>query len=82
MAMGDYCDYSKYVVKMKDLTTDIQQLVDFVNEVPATGGGDAPEVSNHDTRYFGSSGLPIGGGESFRIGRHFNCQILATTCLY
>ncbi|XP_064635524.1 uncharacterized protein LOC135492811 [Lineus longissimus] len=44
MAMGDYCDYSKYVVKMKDLTTDIQQLVDFVSEVPATSGGDAPEA--------------------------------------
>ena len=45
MAQGDYCDYSKYVVRVKDLTSDVDELVQFVNDVPETGGGDSPEVT-------------------------------------
>ncbi|XP_074659039.1 uncharacterized protein LOC141911864 [Tubulanus polymorphus] len=45
---GDYCDDTtaggnKYVVKMKDLTTDVDDLVSFVESVPSTCGGDSPE---------------------------------------
>ncbi|VDI08916.1 Hypothetical predicted protein [Mytilus galloprovincialis] len=43
MAHGDYCDYNNYVIKIQDLTTDVQQLVDFASSTPSTGGGDSPE---------------------------------------
>ena len=46
MAQGDYCDYGTYVVRYMDLTNDVDQLVKFVKDVPATGGGDSPEVFN------------------------------------
>ena len=45
IAHGDYCDYSKYVLRYVDLTSDVQSLVDFADGVPSTHGGDAPEVS-------------------------------------
>ncbi len=44
IAHGDYCDYSNYVVRIQDLTSDVEQLVDFAGNVPSTGGGDMPEV--------------------------------------
>ena len=44
IAHGDYCDHSNYVIKIQDLTSDVQQLVDFAKNSPSTGGGDAPEV--------------------------------------
>lgn len=44
MAVGDYCDYSDYVVRYVDLTSDVDTLVDFADNVKSTGGGDAPEV--------------------------------------
>ena len=44
MAHGDYCDYTNYVTRSVDLTSDVDALVDFVSDVPSTGGGDAPEV--------------------------------------
>ncbi|XP_052101650.1 uncharacterized protein LOC127735506 [Mytilus californianus] len=43
MAHGDYCDYNNYVIKIQDLTSDVQQLVDFASSTPSTGGGDSPE---------------------------------------
>lgn len=42
-AHGDYCDTSSYVTKYVDLTDDITKLVDFVQNVGPTGGGDADE---------------------------------------
>ena len=39
MANGDYCDYSNYVVRFTDLTSDVDTVVNFVNTVPSTGGG-------------------------------------------
>lgn len=45
MAHGDYCDYSNYVLKSLDLTSNVDALVSFVETVPQTGGGDAPEVN-------------------------------------
>ncbi|KAK3799306.1 hypothetical protein RRG08_048813 [Elysia crispata] len=44
IAQGDYCDSeSQYAVRILDLTSDVQSLVDFANNVPATSGGDSPE---------------------------------------
>ncbi|CAH1788714.1 unnamed protein product [Owenia fusiformis] len=44
IAMGDYCDQeSSYVIKMEDLTQDSDLLVNFVKDVPSSGGGDSPE---------------------------------------
>lgn len=43
MAHGDYFDYDNYVIKIQDLTSDVQQLVDFASSTPSTSGGDAPE---------------------------------------
>ena len=45
IAHGDYCDAkSSYVIRMVDLTSDVQALLDFVDNVPKTSGGDCPEV--------------------------------------
>ena len=44
MAHGDYCDYDTYVIRSIDLTSDVDALVNFVSDIPSTGGGDAPEV--------------------------------------
>lgn len=44
MAHGDYCDYNNYVERHVDLTSDVDVLVDFAENVPKTGGGDCPEV--------------------------------------
>ena len=44
MAQGDYCDWYNYVLKYVDLTKDVDKLVSFVQDVPATSGGDTPEV--------------------------------------
>nr|XP_022329787.1 uncharacterized protein LOC111128468 [Crassostrea virginica] len=43
MAHGDYCDHHTYVIRQVDLTSDVQQLVDFANDTPSTSGGDSPE---------------------------------------
>lgn len=49
VAHGDYCDAkSSYVLRMIDLTSDVQALVDFASSVPSTGGGDAPEVRGNN----------------------------------
>ena len=41
---GDYCDErSTYVTRHLDLTHDTVSITDFVEQTPATGGGDAPE---------------------------------------
>ncbi len=49
LAHGDYCDYRyNYVVKTQDLTSDVNILCDFVEDVPSTGGGDMPEVQYHN----------------------------------
>ncbi|KAL3866875.1 hypothetical protein ACJMK2_044128 [Sinanodonta woodiana] len=43
IAHGDYCDYNNYVLKYIDLTSDVDTLVHFAENVPCTGGGDTPE---------------------------------------
>lgn len=43
IAHGDFCDNHNYVIKIQDLTSDVQKLVNFAAGTPATGGGDAPE---------------------------------------
>lgn len=45
IAHGDYCDENKtYLIKSIDLTNDKSKLVDFVNSVENTYGGDYPEA--------------------------------------
>ena len=45
LAHGDYCDEgSTYITKHIDFTDDWPKLVDFVNNVEPTGGGDEPEA--------------------------------------
>ena len=44
IAHGDYCDAdSTYVTKILDLSGDVDQICDFVQNVEPTFGGDAPE---------------------------------------
>ncbi|XP_005103641.2 uncharacterized protein LOC101862815 [Aplysia californica] len=43
IAHGDYCDSSVYVIKQKDLTSDLETLIDFTSTVGTTTGGDSPE---------------------------------------
>jgi hypothetical protein len=44
IAHGDYCDaHSTYVTKHLDLSGEVDRICDFVANVSATGGGDAPE---------------------------------------
>jgi hypothetical protein len=44
IAHGDYCDANtSYIIKKLDLSGDLDLICDFVQNVEATGGGDAPE---------------------------------------
>lgn len=44
IAHGDYCDAgTTYVTRHLDLTSDVGSICRFVEQVPQTGGGDAPE---------------------------------------
>ncbi|WP_315788255.1 VWA domain-containing protein [Fischerella sp. JS2] len=44
IAHGDYCDQgSTYVIKKFDISSDIDAICEFVQNVEPTGGGDAPE---------------------------------------
>jgi hypothetical protein len=44
IAHGDYCDEgSTYVIQQLDLTSDVNAICKFVENVGQTGGGDAPE---------------------------------------
>lgn len=54
-AHGDYCDTDIYVTKHHPLSTDISSLVNFVNNVSPTYGGDTPECYElvlHEARGF------------------------------
>ncbi len=44
IAHGDYCDeHSTYVIKKFDLSSNVDAIGNFVQNVEPTGGGDAPE---------------------------------------
>lgn len=44
IAHGDYCDAdSTYITKILNLSGDVDEICDFVQNVEPTGGGDAPE---------------------------------------
>ncbi len=43
IAHGDYCDTDTYVIKEHELSSNKKSLVDFVNKVGNTHGGDAAE---------------------------------------
>ncbi|KAK7477662.1 hypothetical protein BaRGS_00031046 [Batillaria attramentaria] len=44
IAHGDYCDRAKYITTHVDFTDDLPKLVNFVNTVDSTFGGDEPEA--------------------------------------
>lgn len=45
IAHGDYCDArSTYLLKKVDLSADASKVLGFIHDVPASGGGDAPEA--------------------------------------
>ena len=44
VAHGDYCDASTYITKHIDFTNNLPELVNFVNNVKTTCGGDEPEA--------------------------------------
>jgi hypothetical protein len=51
VAHGDYCDEkSSYLMKHVDLCTDKDKLIDFVNTVGNTSGGDYPEAYEYVLR--------------------------------
>ena len=51
LAHGDYQDaQSTYDVRTMDFTTDAEQLIQFVQSVEATGGGDLPECYEYALR--------------------------------
>ena len=56
IAHGDYCDVGNpYVTRRLDLTSDQAAINRFVNNVPATNGGDSPECYElvlHEARDF------------------------------
>ncbi|CAD5113521.1 unnamed protein product [Dimorphilus gyrociliatus] len=43
IAHGDYCDKRTYITKHHELSNNVADLVDFVNKVGTTGGGDWEE---------------------------------------
>lgn len=44
IAHGDYCDANRpYVTKIKDFSSNENELIDFISGVESTFGGDAPE---------------------------------------
>jgi hypothetical protein len=44
IAHGDYCDATKpYVIKTNDFSSNETEIIDFINKVEPTYGGDAPE---------------------------------------
>jgi len=56
IAHGDYCDAkTTYVIKTLDLSGDVDTICNFVQNVEATGGGDAPECYElvlHQAQFF------------------------------
>ncbi|XP_033634736.1 uncharacterized protein LOC117296009 [Asterias rubens] len=38
MSHGDFCDYETYVVRSIDLTSNLEELLEYINNVPRTGG--------------------------------------------
>ncbi len=38
MSHGDFCDQSTYVLRSIDLTSNLEELLEYINKVPRTGG--------------------------------------------
>src|SRR5438309_7055523 len=51
VAHGDYCDEkSTYLMKSIDLTSDMNKIIEFINNVENTDGGDYPEAYEYVLR--------------------------------
>lgn len=67
IAHGDYCD-GENAIKVLDLTNDLEAIMNFINNTPNTGGGDAPEcyeLALHRARHLS---WPAEGGSVVLIG--------------
>jgi hypothetical protein len=64
---GDYCD-GPNAIHVLDLTTDLEKIMQFINETPNTGGGDAPECYELALNRANSMSWPAEGGSLVLIG--------------
>jgi hypothetical protein len=67
IAHGDYCDGDN-CMRVLDLTTDIEKIMDFISNAPATGGGDAPECYEYVLHTAKNLSWPEEGGSLIVIG--------------
>lgn len=64
---GDYCDLEKAITYI-DFTSNIDDVVKFINSAPATSGGDAPECYEYALRVANNLSWPFNGGTLVVIG--------------
>lgn len=67
IAHGDYCD-GPNCIHVLDLTTDLEKIMSFINDVPNVGGGDAPECYELALRTAKNLSWPEEGGSFVLIG--------------
>ena len=67
IAHGDYCDGDNCIAVL-DLTNDIEKIMNFINNTPNTGGGDAPECYEFALQTAKNLSWPKEGGSVVLIG--------------
>lgn len=67
IAHGDYCD-GPNMIHVLDLTTDLEGIMRFIDEVPNAGGGDAPECYELALNRARHMSWPAEGGSLILIG--------------
>lgn len=67
IAHGDYCDGDNCIAFL-DFTDDLEKIMKFINEVPNTSGGDAPECYELSMQTANSLSWPKEGGTFIIIG--------------
>lgn len=67
IAHGDYCDGDN-CIHILDLTDDLAKIMDFINNTPNTGGGDAPECYEYALYSAKNMSWPEEGGSVVLIG--------------
>lgn len=67
IAHGDYCDGDN-CINILDLTDDVERIMNFINNTPNVGGGDAPECYEYVLHQAKSLSWPETGGAFVLIG--------------
>ena len=67
IAHGDYCDGDKCMTSL-DFTDDLEKIMQFINNTPNTGGGDAPECYEFALQTAKNLSWPKEGGSVIIIG--------------